>query len=91
MTVVRFPQARPHLVPDIGFENWKRWARVPAHPRHAREQADERWLRRWRTVSPAVREAAARGELPVDPVWSHGVAARAISARVFGSSDAAEG
>lgn len=74
---------------EPGFLAWQRWARVPARAIRDREPSEERWRRRWASVSPAVKQAAARGELRVDPIWGAGIAARAISARVFGGSDAA--
>jgi hypothetical protein len=83
------PAPRPLPRIDPGLLAWRRWARVPARAIREREPSEDRWLRRWASVSPAVKAAAARGELRVDPVWGSGIAARAISARVFGGSDAA--
>lgn len=81
-------KSRPRLLHlDPGFLAWQRWARTPARALREREPSEERWLRRWASVSPAVKQAAARGELPCDPLWGQGIAARAIAARVFGEGE----
>lgn len=81
------PSALPHLEP--GFHAWRKWVRTPARALHDREPSAGRCARRWASVAPAVREAAAHGELQASREWGNGVSARAAAARVFGSGNAA--